>query len=102
MTPESAVTEAAKPQKLPETRRINGLDFCNATFVDARMSVSIGDRTCLSITPVIMLPDGDLVGIEKGQTPVGMLVRRRMTAPHEHIARHFIPWVNIARVSYAE
>lgn len=92
----------AKPKKLPEARRINGICFVHPTFASARSAVSISDKSCLSITPVTMGPDGECSPIKEGQAPVGFLVRRMMTNPHPHVARDFIPWANITNVTYSE
>lgn len=101
MTPATEVVTESKPPKLPEARKLNGLVFVHPTFQSARSSVSISDKTCLSITPGVLVgPDGEFAPCEKGQVPLGFLVRRSQTQPKPFVQRDFIPWANVVTLSY--
>lgn len=95
-------TPEQKSQPLPEARRISSVTFVAPTLHDARSAVSVDNKTCLSITPALLMPDGDCAPIKEGQRADGLMIRRRITQPKEHVIRDFIPWANVANVRYAE
>lgn len=99
---ESETKPESKPKLLPETRKLDALFFVAPAMHDARYSVSLSAKDCLSITPAMIAPDGEAVPIEKGQRADGFLVRRKMGQPREMVKRFFIHWGNIADVRYSE
>lgn len=96
------MSSPAKPEALPEGRKLLGATFVNVVSFDARGSVAIGSNGVESMEPARLEVNGDWVGIDKGQRADGIGIRRRVGQPRPRIVRSFVPWANITDLSYGE
>ena len=93
---------ASASATLPEGRKLHALTFREVVSFDSRASVAIGAHGVLSIEPAVIVSGGDWVGTDKAQRADGFGIRRKVGQPRERIVRSFVPWANIADVSYGE
>lgn len=87
-----------KPRGLVTAHFVNSV-----SLLDERTSVAVG-QTCISIQPATLTPEGDVVGIEKGTTPTGLLVRRKLVSGPEagKVRRIWVPMANVRFCEVAE
>lgn len=87
-------------QTKPERHAI--VTFINSVGHQAHKSLAVGS-TCDSIVPAQLLPDCDWVACDKGQRADGLgIVRSVRDGVKSRAVRFFVPFANVADLSYQE
>ena len=76
--------------------------FHNTIGHGAFKSMATG-QTCDSIVPASLTPDGEWMACDKGQRADGVgIVRTAVSGTRKTVHRYFVPFSNLADLSYAE